>query len=218
MTTFNGNYGPPYKWSKLEPEHGKGSIYSGELKANVCPGTFVQLEEGKEVVRVIKCLDDGEAEANVFKHHGDGFQFPDFELDCPSESNLCYLPEVLQTMSVKSIHSDDIANLAFVFKLSDLRDSKGLYCESQGINRAFMIHYGIDENSSCSEIDKGYWLLAIPIIISRIYLEWCHDCHPSGIWRGMMSIKHNISKVMGCASMKKVNTSVKRGGLAILVH
>ena len=71
----------------------------------------------------------------------------------------------------------------------------------QMMDTAFMIHYQIDEDNSYSEIDDDY-CLPFPSSYPE-YSERYDDCHPSGIWREIMSVKRDISKVIRHAFMKQ---------------
>jgi hypothetical protein len=109
-------------WSKLEPKIGFELFYSKSMKAHLHLGTFVVLKDGNALDRIIDCVGEEKAKVSIFAHLADGFKSLDHSPAIPSESNLCYLPMVVQITTVETVYSADLMELDWVFKLMDLCD------------------------------------------------------------------------------------------------
>jgi hypothetical protein len=158
----------PFSWDKVQPCHDSdGSqipCYSRELKAELLPGTFVLLVptsptakesrnnvNGMIVARIVDVVETTiipalsrtrTVQENIFKRLSElsvteGFLRPK-ALD---ENHLRHLPEVVQTTEIRSISSNEMINLAFVFTMASLQDAHNLFFTSQGMAIVFVVRY-----------------------------------------------------------------------------
>lgn len=199
-------------WASLEPGHGKGLTYSSSMKENLEPGTYVELRDGT-IGRIIKptTMDGNKSEVNVFRRLGAAFHIPGFLPDTPTESNIRYVPEVVQTTEVKHVESSAIKNIIFVFKFKDMISGKGFYCDSQGMDNAFLLRYRYEVDVGHSEIPDNFCL---PFPSSyEVFMEQYNTCVAFDLWKGLMGVKRDISRVMGRSSMVQANFFSEKGSV-----
>ena len=150
-------------------------------------------------------------EVNIFKRltelrkTQEDFMYPD-PLD---ENNLRFIPEVVQTQEIRSISSNNIINLAFVFTMESLKDSCNLFSTCQGMTIAFLLRYRLShdvamENTQIllEDLPHGF---CRPFPSSYAHSQY-HDCFPSRMWRSVICVKLETTKLLGRYSHHKVSS------------
>jgi hypothetical protein len=187
-------------WSKLEPNFGYKLFYSKSMKAHLHSGTFVVLKDGNALGRIIDCVGEEKAEVNIFARLADGFKSSDHSPVIPSESHLCYLPMVVQTTTMETVYSADSMELAWVFKLTDLRDdNSAFYFNCQGMDAAFLLDSRFEENKGNYSIPYNE-CLPFPSSYGK-HLEHFDDSYAHSTWRDLMTVKNAVAKVLARASI-----------------
>ena len=210
-------------WDSVEPhweEDGAPPFpcYSKTLKAYLIPGTFVLLstrndtQHGCVIARIVDMIIDTSScmplrnvsvKVNIFQRLTEfvagttvGFMHPE-ALD---DNHLRYLPEIVQTAELRVISSDDIMNLAFVFfTRTVLKDSTNLFSTCQGMTNAFILRFRTQqpevESSLLTNVPDGYCLPFPSSYTSNA--RFYHDCFPCRIWNSVVSVKLEITKLLG---------------------
>jgi hypothetical protein len=116
------------------------------------------------------------------------------------DNHLRHVPEVVQTPKIRSISTDDIINLAFVFTLESMKDSCNLFATCQGMATAFVIRYRLGHIMDQAPI----LLIDLPegccLPFPSSYPHFCqqyHDCFPSRMWRSVICVKLEVTKLLG---------------------
>ena len=121
------------------------------------------------------------------------------------ETNLRYIPEVVQTQEICSISSNDIINLAVVFTMESLKDSHNLFSTCQGMAIAFLLQYRLSHDVM---ENTGILLVDLPDNCCRPFPSsyahsLYHDCLPSQMWRGAICVKLDTTKLLGQYSQQQ---------------
>jgi hypothetical protein len=121
------------------------------VMADLSAGTFVLVSSGvvDEVCCIVDCWEapNGAGEStmkvNVFREVGNNFRLENVrEVTDPT---LRFVPEVVQTLELRSISPNEIKDIAFVFKTSVLLESPQ-YHVVQGISNVFQLRYRSDSS------------------------------------------------------------------------
>ena len=209
----------------IEEAPGIVRYYSQRLRADLLPGTFVlvllPISNGDDTVAdesrnshikdatVARIVHMGESlvpsaggapgiggslvEVNIFKRLSElrGMQEDFLYPDPLDENNLRFVPEVVQTQEIHIISSKDIINLAFVFTMESINDSRNLFSTCQGMATAYLLRYRL--MSHLVDMPNGF---CRPFPSSYAHCQY-HDCFPSRMWRSVLCVKLETTKLLG---------------------
>lgn len=213
-------------WDQTEPLFEGAPCYSEVLKADLLPGTFVLVTDTTSsipgdvvVARVISAavssssdqhLSSSSVRVNIFQElkevlrKTEGILVPN-EL---RENHLRNLAEIVQTAELREIPTKDITNLAFVFTVMSLQDPKNLFFTCQGMKLAFLLRFrlvahGILDERTPSLVnvpEEDKYCRPFP---SSYENARYHDCFALRVWNNMMTIKNEMTKLLGRYSQQQ---------------
>ena len=201
------------EWDQVDPLIQQKQRYCPMVMADLSAGTFVLFSSGliDEVCCIVDCWEapDGAGESsmkvNVFKEVGDSFLLEDVrEVTDPT---LRFVPEVVQTLELRSISPNEIKDVAFVFKTSDLLESPQ-YHVVQGISNVFQLRYRSD--SSIISEKK-----CLPFPSCSDAFVWYPDCYPSRIWNALELIRDEMNRQLGRYALSQGEYAKGKGKVTI---
>ncbi|KAI2493462.1 hypothetical protein MHU86_8975 [Fragilaria crotonensis] len=207
-----------FSWDRVEPHCEQNEVpmacYSRTLKADLLPGTFVLLaprntsietrsqDACMTVARIVGAETSlpssrTSVQVNIFKRLNDfsateGFLHPRL-LD---ENHLRHLAEIVQTQEIRTISSDEIMNLAFVFTMASLQDTSNLFYTCQGMTFAFVVRYRSHLGNDQPILIKLPDNCCLPFPSSYQNSRY-HDCFPSRMWNSVICVKLEMTRLLG---------------------
>ena len=203
-------------WDLAEPlcDQQGGACYSHVLKADLRPGTFVlmmgrssttsaPLDQDRDdvvarIVSVVRSQEPSSVRVNIFRHMKEAQQTEGFlRPNRLSENHLRHVTEIIQTTELRVVSTRDIVNLAFVFTMEALQDPSNFFSSCQGMILAFVLRFRFVPNNRgeplLDEVQDGYCLPFPSSYRSSMY----HDCFARRVWNNIISIKLEITKLLG---------------------
>jgi hypothetical protein len=165
------------------------------VMADLSAGTFVLVSSGDvdEVCCIVDCWEapngagDSAMKVNVFRQVSDNFRLENVrEVTDPT---LRFVPEVVQTLELRSISPNKIKDIAFVFKTRALLEYPQ-YHVVQGILNVFQLRYRSD-----SSIIPEKKCLPFPSCSDTFI--WYPDCYSSRIWNALELIRDETNQQLG---------------------
>jgi hypothetical protein len=93
---------------------------------------------------------------------------------------------------------------------------KVFFCDSQGMDNAFLLRYRYEADVGHSEIPENFCL---PLPSSyEVFMEKYNTCVAFDLWKGLMGVKRHISRVMGRSSMVQANLHRERKNVKLKLH
>jgi hypothetical protein len=183
------------EWDQVEPRIRQKLRYCPMVMADLSAGTFVLVSSGvvDEVCCIVDCWEapNGAGEStmkvNVFREVGNNFRLENVrEVTDPT---LRFVPEVVQTLELRSISPNEIKDIAFIFKTSVLLESPQ-YHVVQGILNVFQLRYRSDSSMIAEKK-----CLPFPSCLDTFI--WYPDCYSSRIWNVLKLIRDEMNQQLG---------------------
>lgn len=197
--------------------------YSEVLKADLLPGTFVLLADTSSVLgefvvaRVVAVVSDqlssssASVQVNIFRQMKEVLRDTEGILHPKvlRENHLRNLTEIVQTAELRVVPTIHIANLSFVFTLTSLQDTTNLFFTCQGMKLAFLLRFRLVQRGN--EATEGTsFLVEVPEddeycrpFPSSYKNSRYHDCFALRVWNNVMTIKNEMTKLLGRYSQQQ---------------
>ena len=183
------------EWDQLEPSIRQKLRYCPMVMADLLAGTFMLVSSGvvDEVCWIVDCCEapNGASEStmkvNVFREMGDNFRLENVrEVTHPTP---WFVPEVVQTLELRSISPNEIKDIAFIFKARVLLESPQ-YHVVQGISNVFQLRYQSDSSMIAEK-------KCLPFPSCLDMFVWYPDCYSSCIWNALKLIWDEMNQQLG---------------------
>ena len=217
---------PP--WDQTEPLFEGAPCYSEVLKADLLPGTFVIVSDTSSipgnvvvarVVSVVSSSSDDQhllpssIRVNIFQQLKEVLQNTEgiIHPNVLRENHLRNLTEIVQTTELRVIPAMDITNLSFVFTLMSLQDPRNLFFTCQGMKLAFLLRFRLVAHGGDKQATEGTAsLVNVPEedrycrpFPSSYENARYHDCFALRVWNNILTIKNEMTKLLGRYSQQQ---------------